>query len=104
MNKRNRFFVPVIVAAAFACGIIVPRVVNGFDVNVDVGNDHDHHHHHGMTHEEIDAAIGHLNSAKDDLFHSKRDFGGHRMKALHSIDDAIHHLHDALDYANGHDR
>lgn len=104
MTKKTKFVVPVLAAGVLSIALLVPRAVRAFDVNVQIGDDHHEHHEHRMSHEEIDAAIGHLNGARDALFKSGRDFGGYRVKALKSVDSAIKHCNEALAYANSHDR
>jgi hypothetical protein len=51
------------------------------------------------NHPEIHAAIQHLNEAKNILEHkAANDFGGHKQKAIESVNEALKHLHEALDY------
>jgi predicted lipid-binding transport protein (Tim44 family) len=49
-------------------------------------------------HPEIRDAIGALNRAKDHLEHAAHDFGGHRVEAIHAIDEAKHQLEICLKY------
>jgi hypothetical protein len=50
------------------------------------------------THPEIRAAIASLQRSKEDLEKASHDYGGHRVEAIKSIDEALKHLHLALDY------
>ncbi len=49
-------------------------------------------------HPEIEAAINSLHHAKDHLEHANHDFGGHRVDAIHAVDEAIHQLEICLKY------
>jgi hypothetical protein len=49
-------------------------------------------------HPEIRDAIGALNRAKEHLEHAAHDFGGHRVEAIHAIDEAKHQLEICLKY------
>ena len=49
-------------------------------------------------HPHIQTAIEALRSAKDDLNHAAHDFGGHRVDAIHAIDEAIHQLEVCMQY------
>ena len=49
-------------------------------------------------HPKIREAIAALRASKEDLEHAAHDFGGHRVDAIHSIDEAIHQLEICLKY------
>ncbi|MGH9714318.1 MAG: hypothetical protein ACRD5M_13555 [Candidatus Acidiferrales bacterium] len=49
-------------------------------------------------HPEIHEAIGSLRHAREHLEHAAHDFGGHRVEAIKSIDEAIHQLEICLKY------
>ena len=49
-------------------------------------------------HPEIRAAIRSLERTKVELEHSAHDYGGHRVEALKSVDEALKHLRLALEY------
>ena len=60
-----------------------------FAVGANAG-DKKHPHHH------LHHALWELRDAKKELHESKHDFGGHKEKAVHAINDAIKHLDLAL--------
>lgn len=47
-------------------------------------------------HPEIREAIGLLNQAQERLSHADHDFHGHRVKAMHHINEAMEELHEAM--------
>jgi hypothetical protein len=49
-------------------------------------------------HPEIRDALGSLRHAKEHLEHAAHDFGGHRVDALHAVDEAIHQLDICLKF------
>ena len=49
-------------------------------------------------HPKIREALAALRSAREDLEHAAHDFGGHRVDAMHSIDEAIKQLEICLKY------
>jgi len=49
-------------------------------------------------HPEIREAIASLRRAKDHLEHAAHDFGGHRVEAIKTTDEAIRQLQDCLNY------
>ena len=49
-------------------------------------------------HPEIEDAIRSLHHAKEHLEHASHDFGGHRVDAIHAVDEAIHQLEICLKY------
>jgi hypothetical protein len=49
-------------------------------------------------HPKIREAIAALRSSREDLEHAAHDFGGHRVDAMHSIDEAIKQLEICLKY------
>ncbi|HUA00487.1 MAG TPA: hypothetical protein VMB02_09170 [Candidatus Aquilonibacter sp.] len=49
-------------------------------------------------HAEIHDAIAALQNARDHLDHAGHDFGGHRVDAIHSIDQALEQLRICLKY------
>lgn len=49
-------------------------------------------------HPQIRAAIESLRNSKQHLEHAAHDFGGHRVEAIHAIDEAIHQLEICLQY------
>lgn len=51
-----------------------------------------------QPHPEIRAAIDSLRNAKDHLQHAAHDFGGHRVDAIHAIDEAQRQLEVCLKY------
>jgi hypothetical protein len=50
------------------------------------------------NHPNIQAAIAALHSAKQDLEHAAHDFGGHRVDAIHAIDEAENQLRICMQY------
>jgi hypothetical protein len=48
-------------------------------------------------HPQIHEALESLRNAKH-LEHAAHDFGGHRVEAIHAIDEAIHHLEICMQY------
>ncbi len=51
---------------------------------------------HRERHPEIRMAMHKLRMAKEALEKSAHDYGGHRVKAIHEIDEAMEELRDAL--------
>jgi len=49
-------------------------------------------------HPEIREAIASLQRARDHLDHAAHDFGGHRVDAIHAIDEALAQLRICLKY------
>jgi hypothetical protein len=49
-------------------------------------------------HPEIRAAIGDLRQARERLDHAAHDFGGHRVAAMKSIDEALEQLQICMKY------
>jgi hypothetical protein len=49
-------------------------------------------------HPEIRAALDSLHHAKEHLEHAAHDFGGHRVDAIHAIDEAQKQLEVCLQY------
>lgn len=49
-------------------------------------------------HPQIEAALRALANAKDHLEHAAHDFGGHRVDAIHAIDEAARQLNICLQY------
>ena len=49
-------------------------------------------------HPKIREALSALRASKEDLEHAAHDFGGHRVNAIHAIDEAIHQLEICLKY------
>ena len=49
-------------------------------------------------HPEIEAALTALQNAKMHLQQAAHDFGGHRVDAIHAIDEADHQLRICLQY------
>lgn len=49
-------------------------------------------------HPEINRSIRRLEQAKADLEKASHDYGGHRVAAIKSIDEALGHLHEALNF------
>ena len=52
----------------------------------------------GERHPKIREAIEALRAAKGDLEHAAHDFGGHRVEAIRSIDEAMRQLETCLKY------
>ncbi|MGA9885219.1 MAG: hypothetical protein WBQ34_16005 [Candidatus Acidiferrales bacterium] len=52
-----------------------------------------------QPHPEIRAAMANLREAREHLDHAAHDFGGHRVAAIKSVDEAIHQLQLAMQYA-----
>jgi len=50
-------------------------------------------------HPEIEAAIRHLEQARDNLQKAAHEFGGHRVKALEHTNQALDECHKALEAA-----
>lgn len=48
------------------------------------------------------AALGHLRAAKESLERAEPDKGGHRVKAIQLVNDAIHHVEEGIGFANHH--
>lgn len=49
-------------------------------------------------HPQIHEALEALRNSKQHLEHAAHDFGGHRMEAIHAIDEAIHQLEICMQY------
>jgi len=49
-------------------------------------------------HPKIREALAALHASREDLEHAAHDFGGHRVEAMHAIDEAIHQLEICLKY------
>lgn len=49
-------------------------------------------------HPKIQEALAALRASREDLEHAAHDFGGHRVEAMHAIDEAIHQLEICLKY------
>lgn len=49
-------------------------------------------------HPEIADAIAALRRAREHLNHAAHDFGGHRVDAIHSIDEALRQLNICMKY------
>jgi hypothetical protein len=49
-------------------------------------------------HPQIRAALAALRNSKEHLEHAAHDFGGHRVEAIHAIDEAIRQLEICLKY------
>jgi hypothetical protein len=49
-------------------------------------------------HPQIEDALRALHAAKDHLEHAAHDFGGHRVDAIHAIDEADRQLRICLQY------
>ena len=49
-------------------------------------------------HPEIVAAIEHLREAKRNLESARHDFGGHRVKALEHVNEALEECNQALNF------
>jgi len=49
-------------------------------------------------HPKIREAIASLRTSREDLEHAAHDFGGHRVDAMHAIDEAIKQLEICLKY------
>ncbi len=49
-------------------------------------------------HPEIRDAIASLRRAREHLNHAAHDFGGHRVDAIKSIDEALHQLQICMQY------
>ena len=53
-----------------------------------------HHEHHA----ELRKAMRKLRGAKEDLQKAAHDYGGHKVKAIAAIDEALAELKEAMDY------
>jgi hypothetical protein len=49
-------------------------------------------------HAKIREALASLRTSREDLEHAAHDFGGHRVDAIHAIDEAIKQLEICLKY------
>lgn len=49
-------------------------------------------------HPKIREALAALHASREDLEHAAHDFGGHRVEAMHAIDEAIKQLEICLKY------
>jgi len=49
-------------------------------------------------HPQIREAMEALRNAKEHLEHAAHDFGGHRVDAIHAIDEAMHQLEICMHY------
>jgi hypothetical protein len=49
-------------------------------------------------HPKIREALASLRASREDLEHAAHDFGGHRVDAIHAIDEAIKQLEICLKY------
>lgn len=99
-------FALAVPAKVFSDGISFHDRDGGASVSVNIGDgDGGHrHHHHRFDHPEIDAAMDHLNQARMNLAKAAHDYAGHRVNALHAVDNALRQCHMAIDYAESHDR
>ena len=52
------------------------------------------------NHPDIEAAIKHLQAAKESMEKAQKDFGGHRGNALKLTNEAIQELRDGIKFAN----
>lgn len=50
----------------------------------------------------MDAALHHLQEAREELERASPNKGGHREKAIKLTDDAINQVRDGIEYANHH--
>jgi len=48
------------------------------------------------------SALEHLQAAKAELQAAEHDKGGHREAALKATEEAIHHVHEGIEYGNKH--
>lgn len=53
---------------------------------------------HKEGHPEIHAAMDHLREAKNNLEHANHDFGGHRVKAIEHVNQALAECEQALNF------
>ena len=53
---------------------------------------------------EIDRAEGALHAALEDLHRARHGFGGHREHAVRLIEEALHQLREAKEFAREHGR
>jgi len=53
---------------------------------------------HKEAHPEIHAAMEHLREAKNNLEHANHDFGGHRVKAIEHVNQALAECEQALNF------
>jgi len=51
-----------------------------------------------QRHPMIESALESLHQAKEELKHAAHDFGGHRIDAIHAIDEAERQLRICLQY------
>jgi len=51
-----------------------------------------------QRHPNIEAALQALHEAKEELKHAAHDFGGHRVDAIHAIDEAERQLRICMQY------
>jgi flagellin-specific chaperone FliS len=49
-------------------------------------------------HPAIEAAVKHLREAKNALEHANHDFGGHRVKAIEHVNQALAECEQALNF------
>ncbi|MGA8152610.1 MAG: hypothetical protein WB952_16790 [Terriglobales bacterium] len=49
-------------------------------------------------HPNIESALAALHEAKEELKHAAHDFGGHRVDAIHAIDEAERQLRICMQY------
>jgi len=50
----------------------------------------------------MQAALEHLQAAKAELQAAEKDKGGHREAALKATEEAIHHVHEGMEFAKHH--
>jgi hypothetical protein len=84
----------VLTAGALACAMSMPAVAQDKDDKMKMGEKHENME----KHPEIQAAIRHLQQAKNNLEHANHDFGGHRVKAIEHVNQALEELNQALNY------
>jgi hypothetical protein len=84
----------VLTAGALACAMSMPAVAQDKDDKMKMGEKHEKMERHP----EIQAAIRHLQQAKNNLEHANHDFGGHRVKAIEHVNQALEELNQALNY------
>lgn len=89
MKKVKKTFCAILTAGALTCALSMPLASQDRD---------DMKPRRGEQHPEIRAAMRHLEQAKQSLEHAAHDFGGHRVKALEHVNQALAECNEALNF------
>jgi predicted S18 family serine protease len=87
----------ILTAGALACAMCLP--VAAQDKDDKMGDKMKAEKHEKMEqHPAIEAAVKHLREAKNALEHANHDFGGHRVKAIEHVNQALAECEQALSF------